>query len=145
MIKYVRGDIFDSTCNILVCPTNCQGIMGAGLAKQFADKWPYIKDHYFLHCKAYDIKPGTCCMYQNPDKPNTEHQIILLNTKDRWENPSKLEWVDLGLQILYDMFDPHEDRIALPKLGCGLGGLDFTDVRPLIEQYLSDYQVEVYL
>ena len=41
MIKLVNdGNIFDSKCDALVCPVNCMGVMGRGLALEFKKRYP---------------------------------------------------------------------------------------------------------
>ncbi len=69
-------------------------------------------------------------------------------TKDHWREPSRLEWIDGGLwSMKLDLAIQECRSVAIPPLGCGLGGLAWADVRPLIERHLGaidDLTVEVY-
>lgn len=140
MIKYVKGNILDSQSDFITIPVNCVGVMGAGLALEFKKKYPIVFQWYKEDCQKSEIAPGIPVFY---------NQVCLFPTKDHWKNPSKLEWIDIGLAILSNRWYEEGDfSIALPALGCGLGGLNWeSEVKPLIEKYFSKHQnidVEVY-
>lgn len=142
MIVYKTGSIFDSTCTILVNPINCMGVMGAGLAKQFKERYP----QNFEYVKRNKFFPGFI-LVNYASLP----YIANFATKDDWRNPSKMEWIVEGLYCLradLHIFDDEGDNVsvAIPKIGCGLGGLNWQDVRAEIERILGDCEqlVEVY-
>lgn len=130
---YKTGNMLDAP-GIPVIPVNCVGVMGAGLAKAAAEKWPWIIAPYKSYCAggANSINPGDMELESNGD-----HVICLLATKAHWKYPSDLRWVEIGLVRLASGSWP-EAVWNTPKLGCGLGGLDWKDVKPLMEKYLSD-------
>ena len=65
--------------------------------------------------------------------------VINFPTKKHWRNPAKIEWVREGLLELNKVIrDKNIKSIAIPALGCGNGGLNWSDVRPLIQEYLGD-------
>lgn len=145
-MKFIRGNILDDPSDLLVVPVCCvPGVMGAGLAKAFADRWPGLKD---VHRNAVDVcglTPGTTCpVWIRPDRPADRISgVIFFPTKDHWRDPSRLEWIEDGLDALAQQIryyaDPQWSRrirsVALPALGCGLGGLDWAVVRPMIEAW----------
>lgn len=136
-ITYVNGDIFSAAVEALVNPVNCMGTMGAGLAKQFKHKFPGNFAHYKDQCSKGFIMPGVVDFFRTGYR-DYHNFIINFPTKLHWKNPSQLVYIDKGLRHVKDLIEQYEIiSIALPELGCGLGGLDFKDVKPLIEQYLG--------
>ena len=125
------GDIFDGTADILVNPVNTQGKMGAGLAKQFRTRYPEIDAPYRHDCRSGDLVIGTIGAYPTHDGKT----VICLPTKIHWQNPSRLSYIQSGLTALArwtELQDCRDRTIAIPPLGCGLGGLDWAEVGPLI-------------
>lgn len=142
MVEWASGSILDSAADILVCPVNCRpGVMGAGLAKAFASRWPGLVD---CHRKAVEygaLTPGKGHMvWITPPPEGASAGIYLLATKDDWRQPSRIEWVESGLAALVrdvavatDPATPFRARsIAVPAIGCDLGGLPWNTVRRLI-------------
>ena len=136
-LTYKKGDLLDDDADILVNPVNCVGVMGAGLAKQFKERWPAYFTEYQQLCEENVIKPGVPTLHQRPDESNL--LICSFPTKSHWKLPSNLIMVHKGLQALSDYIDgtDWEGSIAFPKLGCGLGGLNWSDVNKLIEIFES--------
>jgi O-acetyl-ADP-ribose deacetylase (regulator of RNase III) len=128
MIKYVpKMSIFDHPPDVaLVNPVNCVGVMGKGLALKFKKRWPAMFEDYHNDV----LEPGHCYVYLSAEN------VINVTTKDHWRNPSRIEWVgDIIRKLSYLEYEYQE--IAIPKLGCGLGGLHWPDVRALMVQYLE--------
>jgi len=138
-ISYINGDLLASTMETLVCPTNCVGIMGAGLAAKFARRFPEVADAYNRSSKDGQVSPGVLVLSRGPGA----HNILMFPTKRHWRDLSRLEDIVAGLANIR-VFGIQS--IAVPALGCGLGGLDWEIVRPLMEQYLGalDIPVEIY-
>lgn len=144
MIKYVKGDIFQSRCSALVNPVNCVGVMGAGLALQFKNRFPKNYIYYRRQCLLKRLSPGDCLLFKEEDT-----YILNVATKDHWKDPSLVEYVEDGLvNLKFTIQTLGVDRVAVPALGCGLGGLDWIrEVKPLVEKHLADTpkQILVYL
>lgn len=143
MIKYIKGNIFNSGCAVLVNPVNCVGVMGKGLALKFKKRYPVMFQTYKNVCDTKELRPGQPMLVYGPDK-----SVILFPTKYHWREKSKVIYIKDGLEAIsccYKSFGI--ESIAFPKLGCGLGGLDWEEIRPLIEQYMSrlDIYVEIYI
>lgn len=145
--------LFDETleANVLVNPVNCVGVMGAGLAKQFAKRYPQILQPYKEACDNYQLVPGLAYVLDLKEmnlKSDHVDQIILFTTKGHWKNESRLCWVETGLDVLKqrcDDFFSKEDIIAIPCLGAGLGGLTKKDVIQMIHYKLDDVEQKVWL
>lgn len=137
MIIFTPGeDIFARRYDAIVNPVNCVGIMGKGLALEFKNRYPKNFKAYHTYCVAELLHPGCLFVTHDPDGP----YIINFATKGHWRNPSRISYVQDGVAALADWLHKHPDvrTIAVPKLGCGLGNLDWADVRPVLEQGLAD-------
>lgn len=138
-IELKHGSIFDSKAEVLVCPVNCVGVMGKGLALEFKRRDPVMFRWYNEECKANRFKPGMCYMWQG---------TWLATTKLHWREKSKHCWVGNSLrEIAMCVRSAHISSIAIPQLGCGCGGLDWDEVWPLYEKHLGglDCVVEVWI
>ncbi|MDD4454626.1 MAG: macro domain-containing protein [Candidatus Methanomethylophilaceae archaeon] len=153
MIKYIQGgDIFDSHADALVNPVNCKGVMGKGIALEFKKRFPEYFRIYRETCIQEKLRPGILLYVhldvQPPLFENQQPAVVMFPTKDDWRKRSQLNWIEDGLQFLKNHYKQWNIKsIALPQLGCGLGGLDWENVEPLIEKYFEgeDLEVEVYL
>ena len=143
------GDILQAKADALVNPVNCVGVMGAGLAKQFKERWPAMCEDYRKACD-YTFGLGNLHVWVDPE---TDQGIINLPTKNHWRDAADLEAIKASLLQLRQ-FIGHVNTvnlkpihtIAIPALGCGLGGLDWDDVRPEIVNALSYIpDLDVYL
>ena len=137
MIEYATGDIFSQPHFAIVNPVNCAGVMGAGLALQFKRKYPACFPPYRKACMQGALRPGTVLLC--PTGLPIPHWIVHFPTKRHWRDPSRLRDIEQGLHDLASAIRLHGiPSIAVPPLGCGLGGLDWPSVRALIEATLSD-------
>ena len=136
MIRFTQGNIFDSGCDALVNPVNCVGIMGKGLALQFKRRFPANFTSYAAACRSHQLAPGLLHVFHTG--PGTPRLIINFPTKRHWRDPSRLDDVARGLEALAGAIATHDiPSLAVPPLGCGLGGLSWPDVRQLIDHHLS--------
>ena len=148
MIKLTQGDLLkQDDVDAIVNTVNCVGVMGKGIALQFKNKWPANFNAYAAACKASQVRPGRMFVFDSGGlvKPNF---IINFPTKDHWRGSSKIEFIRNGLVDLVAQVKHLGIRsIAVPPLGCGNGGLDWADVRPLIEaafETLPDVEVRLF-
>lgn len=141
MIQLLNGDIFESKLEALVCPVNCVGVMGKGLAKEFKKRYPFNFEVYQSTCEAHRLKTGGVLVVHDSGK-----LIVNFPTKNHWKNLSKLEYIKAGIKDLVETIQHHKIKsIAIPALGCGCGGLKWEDVRPMIIQALGNLSVWVEL
>lgn len=137
------GGMFGVGAHVLVNPVNTVGVMGAGLAKTFRGMWPDMHADYQQACWRGGVRPGHPHYWWVP--PDTDPSVVLivnLPTKTHWRAPSTLPVVAAGLIALADRLTAlppraDMDTVAVPALGCGLGGLNWVDVRPLIEAFTA--------
>ena len=140
MIEYKTGDILDTKCQAIVIPTNLIGIQGAGLAKQTRHKYPMWNLEYRKWCHMKHGAIGKLHIYRT----FPSQYLVGFPTKNHYRNPSKLKYIRKGLKALVKWIDEgYISSVAIPKLGCGYGGLDWEDVQILIEKYLNNHKVHV--
>lgn len=126
-----KGNIFNSSCEFLVNPVNCVGVMGKGLALEFKNKYPLNFEIYKKACDNASFNIGNLLIV-----PVDNKFIVNFPTKKHWRNKSDLEFIKIGLEELkVAIKDFNIKSIALPKLGCGLGGLDWNKVFDLIKDF----------
>jgi O-acetyl-ADP-ribose deacetylase (regulator of RNase III) len=147
MIVYKEGSIFDSTTGCLVNPVNCVGVMGKGLALDFKRRYPEMFKKYKEFCDKRELSPGRVAFWASTE--GSGPFVCLFPTKFHFREKSTLNSIDRGFQAFIE-FAPtvHIKSAAFPKVGCGLGGLNFErHVRPLFEKYFrnSALQIEVYV
>lgn len=130
MITVGKGSIFDSGADAIVNAVNCVGVMGGGLAKAFKDRFPHMNEQYEVKCKLGLLKPGQLDIYIINSTPK---YIINFPTKDDWRNPSLLDYIYQGrAELLFTAWKWKMNSIAIPALGCGLGGLSWDEVKPVL-------------
>ena len=137
MIVHKTGDLLSEDAEALVNAVNCVGVMGRGLALQFKRAFPDNFRAYARACGRGEVTPGRMHVH---DLGRTEnpHCIVNFPTKRHWRDGSRIEDVEAGLADLRRTVREREIRsIAVPPLGCGLGGLDWSGVRPRIEDALG--------
>ena len=134
MIEITRGNLLEAKAEALVNTVNCVGHMGKGIALQFKKAFPENFKSYARACRAKEIRPGKMFVFETASMWNPKY-IINFPTKRHWRGKSRLEDIGAGLQ---DLVEKVRKRgilsVAVPPLGCGLGGLSWGVVRPLIEQ-----------
>jgi O-acetyl-ADP-ribose deacetylase (regulator of RNase III) len=108
--------------------------MGAGLALQLKQRRPELYRTYQRICSSSYLRPGDVRSFINEN----DSGIVLMATKDHWKDPSRIEWIKLGMSNLFrDSQELGFTKVAIPKIGCGLGMLDWHEVKPIIEAYNS--------
>ena len=147
MIELTRGDILRAEAEALVNTVNCVGVMGRGIALQFKKVFPENFKSYKAVCDKKELRPGTMFVYDLNRLYNPRY-VINFPTKRHWKGKSRMEDIEAGLQALVkEVRKRHIHSIAIPPLGCGLGGLLWEEVRVKIEgafQCLSDVHVFLY-
>ena len=136
MIEFRTSDIFASEAEAIVNTVNCVGIMGLGLALQFKNKYPVNFRAYQQACRKRLVKPGK--MFVFATKKPFPKWIINFPTKRHWLENSYMEDIELGLIDLVNVIqEKNIQSIAIPPLGAGLGGLEWSQVCVRIEHALS--------
>jgi O-acetyl-ADP-ribose deacetylase (regulator of RNase III) len=128
VISFVSGDLLASDAVALVNPVNCVGVMGAGLAAQFKRAYPHNFYVYQAACRRGELSPGRVLAVKDG-----ERWIVNVPTKRHWRDRSRFDDIAAGLiALVREVRARSLSSIAVPPLGCGLGGLPWDQVRPKI-------------
>lgn len=139
MIEFTKGDLLAADVEALVNTVNCVGIMGRGLALQFKEAFPANFKAYEAACRREEVQPGRMFVYETGALTNPKF-IINFPTKRHWRGKSRMEDINSGLRALAEEVCKRSiNSIAIPPLGSGLGGLDWSEVRPRIESALRGF------
>ena len=132
MINEAQGNLIEADVEALVNTVNCVGFMGKGIALQFKRAFPDNFTAYERACKADDVEPGKMCVYETRRLVNPKY-IINFPTKRHWRGKSRIEDIESGLRALVsEVKRLGIQSIAVPPLGCGNGGLEWSTVKPMI-------------
>ncbi len=145
MIYSMKGNLLEDSAEVYVNTVNTVGVMGKGIALQFKQAFPDVFKQYAKDCKSGNVQVGK--MHVVPVESLTNPLFIIhFPTKKHWRNPSKLTYIQDGLRDLVKVVQELDVKsIALPPLGCGNGGLEWSVVRPLIIDAFEDVSVDVHL
>lgn len=131
MIEEASGDLFAANVDALVNAVNTVGVMGKGLALAFKKKYPDNFAAYRRACNAGELNPGKVFIFDRGDQ--SPRWIISFPTKRHWRDASRIGDIRDGLvDLVKEVRARRIESVAMPALGCGLGGLAWNDVRPLI-------------
>lgn len=149
MIKYFTGDVLNSDADVILQQVNCKGKMGAGLALQVRNKYPFVYKQYTAFCSK--AENSSSLLGQVLIVPVSDEQSIAnLFAQDGYAaygftTTCHTDYKALRkcLKIINRKYK--KKRVALPYLlGCGLAGGDWTIVKEIIEEELRDCEVEIY-
>ncbi|HTN38632.1 MAG TPA: macro domain-containing protein [Arachidicoccus sp.] len=143
MIKFITGNLLESSAEALINTVNLVGVMGKGIALQFKNAYPSNFKAYKIAVQNNEIGIGRLFVYKDS---NIDGEKIIINfpTKTDWRKPSEYEYIDLGLDDLITVIKRFKIKsIAIPPLGAGNGGLRWEKVKTMIEQRLGDLQIEI--
>lgn len=137
-MEFTTGVLLKADVEAIVNTVNCVGVMGRGLAAQFKRMYPANFKAYAAACRRKEVVPGEMFMFETGTLTHPRF-IVNFPTKRHWRSRSRIEDVETGLAALVaEVEERGIQSIAIPPLGCGLGGLDWADVRPLIERAFED-------
>ena len=137
MIEFVQGNLFDADVEAIVNAVNCVGVMGKGIALEFKKRFPNNFIAYKAACDAGELQLGRVFTYDHGLSAKPRY-IVNFPTKDHWRDGSHLGDIRTGLESLVAELDRLRIRsIAIPALGCGLGGLNWQEVRAEIGNRLA--------
>lgn len=135
MIEYRKGDLFAQySANVLVHGCNQQGFMGKGIAFGFRRRWYSMYKNYKYLCETGKLGLGDVFFWITENHLVSGNLTIANLISQSAINQQASVWaIERGLNKIISL---HEyDVIAMPKIGCGLGGLNWEqDVAPIVEK-----------
>lgn len=148
MIKKVEGDILLSDAQVIVHGVAANDPMNQGLAKALHEKYPVMHKDFHHWCHQHHPKPGAAWLWAGLDGIRIVNLITQNGGYGHGAHPEKatLSNVKHALKALHKMALKEKfDSMALPRLATGVGGLEWNDVEPLIENSLGDLDIPVYI
>lgn len=144
-VNYRDGDLFCAHEQTLVNTVNCCGIMGKGIALEFKKRYPRMFRDYVDRCRRRAGDPRKLEIGRPYVFEEAGRLVLNFPTKEHWRYPSKPEYIERGLQYFVDHYREWGiTSVAFPRLGCENGGLNWeSQVRPLMERYLSEVDIRV--
>ena len=143
MIEYTVGDVLSAQAEALVNTVNCVGVMGRGVALQFKKAYPDNFKAYAKACQLGEVQPGRMFIFETKRLDYPKY-IINFPTKRHWRSKARLADIESGLAaLLKELRERRIQSVALPPLGSGLGGLNWSEVRLRIEEALSEVSTDV--
>lgn len=144
MIKYITGNILESNAEALVNTVNTVGVMGKGIALQFKKAYHNNYKAYVEACKRNEIQIGKLFVVKDSNLNSGEKYIVNFPTKKDWRKPSEYSFITKGLDDLIRVINEYKiQSVAIPPLGAGNGGLEWEKVKKIIEQKLSNLDIDI--
>lgn len=142
MVIENTGDIFGSGCDLIGIPVNLVGVMGAGLAKAFKNRYPKGVEEYRKSIATHALDRNKCCVLVEDGMA-----FLMVPTKYHWKEDSNLDDIRKTLHNLHHDYDSDTSiSIALPALGCGCGKLGYDDVKKVvIDEFGADPKFIIHL
>jgi O-acetyl-ADP-ribose deacetylase (regulator of RNase III) len=129
MFELTRGDLLKADAEAVVNTVNTEGIMGKGIALQFRKAYPENYEAYRRACEKGMVRPGRMFVFDR-EVMTSPRYIINFPTKRHWKSKSRMEDIETGLvALLAEIQQLGVKSVAVPPLGCGLGGLNWSQVR----------------
>lgn len=133
MITWTEGDLFASDAPALAHGVNCKGVMGAGIARLFRDRHPKMFESYRRRCLRGEMKPGEIMAWREPGCP------VVFNLATQQDPGADAQpWMiaaAVGRMITEAYYDFGLTRVAMPLIGCGIGGLTPDRLQAAIQIY----------
>ncbi len=144
MIRYLTGDLLQSKTEALVNTVNTVGVMGKGIALQFKNQYPTNFKLYAKACKAKEVQVGKLFVTEESTLLGGRKIIINFPTKTDWRKPSEYSYIEEGVIALAKLIQDNKiASVAIPPLGAGNGGLEWSRVKVIIEKYLAGLNCEI--
>ena len=150
MIKR-KGNLFDTTATAIGHGVNCDGVMGAGIALEFRTRFKWNYETYRKACIGQQLVPGTALIVNDTDVTKDdylEYTIANLATQGRPGKDARYDAVfSSALSAAGRLKEMNEPVLALPMIGAGIGGLEWSKVETLlhaVEVLVPDFQFEVW-
>lgn len=130
------GNILDDDAEWIVIPVNCVGVMGAGLALEFKQRYPAVFADYKKACESGKLHLGNPVMLAT--MLPLPQIFVMFPTKDHWKDKSDVSTIAFGMGALTaDMLKSKPKSVAIPAVGCGLGGLSWEQVGPMLRGWFA--------
>ena len=151
-VNVVKGNIFESDCEVITDANNAIGISGAGIALAFAKRYPQLSDYYNKYCQAMQLRfPNRVLLapiiFQKGFLDNKDYAVCKFPTMILPGEVCKIENINANLAELNLQIKMRDYKsIALPALGCGIGRLPFDDLVAAVREIFDNeaFRVDIH-
>jgi O-acetyl-ADP-ribose deacetylase (regulator of RNase III) len=128
--RFTEGDMFAvEGIRAWAHGCNCAGSMGAGVAVEFKRRFPRMFDEYRVRCADGRFGLGDVFVWSEGDMT-----VYNLGTQEHWRKKAQPAALMKAVGRMVSLAEKGGvDRIAMPRIGAGLGGLDWPRVRSMLE------------
>jgi len=147
-IEYVKGDVLQSDAQFIAQGVNCQGVMKSGIAKQIAERYPTVLKSYQTATSRI-MRPEYLLGRTQFVKVDEYRTIINCFTQEFYGRAKEVRYVsydaiDRAMANLFKRLDEVDyDKVAMPKIGAGLGNGDWGIIERIIEHNLCKRGIKV--
>ena len=139
-VEYRTGDLFEFDFPAYAHGVNCHGVMGSGIAPLFKQRWPRMYAAYKVACARGLLTLGSVFPWSDQGTP----VIYDLATQDKPGRNARLDAVRSTLEIMVEHAEENQvHTVGMPRIGAGVGGLNWADVRDIIEEVCGPSRVHV--
>jgi O-acetyl-ADP-ribose deacetylase (regulator of RNase III) len=140
MLTEIEGDLFEQDFPAIAHGCNTKGVMGAGVAAQMARRYPGMHQQYEMRCALGTFRLGDVM----PWVTGTRKVIYNLATQEQTGPDARLDLIAACTGRMLDYaYQWNIPLIGLPRIGCGIGGLDWPDVKAVLESEAAGRQVQL--
>lgn len=145
LIKTIKGDITKVKTGIIAHGVNCKGVMGSGVAKAIKEKWPIVYEEFRKQSTGKKMLGTAHCIPVGKGL-----WIANCYTQENYGRDGKryasLDAITVSLEKVFNFAKQNDIIVSIPKIGCGLGGLDWDkEVLIVVGELASRYDVEVHV
>lgn len=143
-IVYVTGNVLDAPQPMIIHQVNCQGVMGSGVAKAIKESYPIVYQSYrWLYNQTENKEQllGYCQFVDIDDNKTVVNLFSQFDYLPRTKRHTSYDAMVKGFERIKEVTD---GDLAMPRIGCGLGGGDWHIVSAIIESVFDDRQIFVY-
>lgn len=143
-IHIINGDLFETTAKYICHQVNCKGKMGSGVAKQIRERYPEVYSAYRLECNLFDEQGNPRDLLGSNLPVQADDGKIICNMFAQnaygYDGACYTDYEAFRMCLIeLAIYVPAGDTIAMPyKIGCGLGGGDWSVIEGLISTVLGD-------
>lgn len=133
------GDLFTTDLEVIGHGVNTVGIMGAGVAKIVRDRFPRTYKAYVRDCHSGLLIPGISL----PGPKENDKFIMNIASQHLPGSNAKLSWLATAVEYAIDILQKSDrNTMAIPQIGCGIGGLEWEAVKQILVALEKDYDFE---
>lgn len=141
---YLVGDLLDSEERVIAHGANCQGVMGAGIARQIHDRYGVVFHQYQKACRRGTFVNGSALPVDTDAQEFGSRTVFNLGTQNQTGADASYWAVFLSFANMAEQMKRWDwDRVAIPRIGCGIGGLSWEPVAKQISSAFAAAKAKI--